>query len=158
VSWLPLALERGGLKPLEFVIGSMLGAVALSYLVELVFSHPEPSAILAGVIIPRLNDSHATYLAAGMLGATVLPHVIYLHSALSRADAKSHPTTPLHRLFHASCADVGLAMALASFVNLAMLAMAAAVFHGTPIRKSPISRRPTGPCWAHGRLVCSARR
>jgi manganese transport protein len=96
-----------------------------------VFSHPEPTAIVAGMMIPRLNDSHSIYLAAGILGATVMPHVIYLHSALSLADAKSHPTTPLRKLFHASCVDVGAAMALASFVNLAMLAMAAAVFHGT---------------------------
>jgi manganese transport protein len=161
VSWLLLALERGGLKPLEFVIGSMLGAVALSYLAEVVFSHPEPTAIVAGVIIPRLNDSHSIYLAAGILGATVMPHVIYLHSALSRADAKSHPTTPLRRLFHSSCADVGLAMALASFVNLAMLAMAAAVFHGTShqeVADIATAYRRSSPCWAPGRRVCLARR
>ena len=112
-------------------------------------------------MIPRLNDSHAIYLAAGILGATVMPHVIYLHSALSRADAKSHPTTPLRRLFHASCADVGLAMALASFVNLAMLAMAAASSTALPTRKSPTSRRPTGrssPFWVPGRRMSLARR
>jgi manganese transport protein len=68
-------------------------------------------------------------LAAGILGATIMPHVIYLHSALSQSEARSRMKSP-GLLFRASRWDVAIAMTLATFVNMSMLAMAAAVFHG----------------------------
>jgi manganese transport protein len=130
VSCAILLVEHRGLKPLEAIIGVMLGIVALIYIAELILSRPDPSAIVAGTVIPRLAGPDSVLLGAGILGATVMPHVIYLHSALSRAegDGENHP--PARMLFRASCWDVGFAMTLASFVNLAMLAMAASVLHG----------------------------
>ncbi|MCT7378097.1 Nramp family divalent metal transporter [Chelativorans sp. EGI FJ00035] len=128
-SWAILSIERRGLKPLELVIGSMLAAVALIYVLELAFSHPAPKALLEGALVPTLSGENSLYLAAGILGATVMPHVIYLHSALSRSDAQTFATTSRKKLWWWSRWDVGIAMAIASFVNFAMLAMAAAVFH-----------------------------
>jgi manganese transport protein len=127
VSSLILAVESRGLKPLELVIAVMLGAVALIYLGELYLSHPDPTALVSGVVVPRLDGTASVLLAAGILGATVMPHVIYLHSALSLPDAKSELS--VGRLYRGAAWDVGVAMTLAIFVNLAMLAMAAATLH-----------------------------
>ena len=129
LSWVILMLEQRGLKRLEAAIAAMLGVVALIYIAELVFSHPAPGAVVMGTLVPRFAGAHSLYLAAGILGATVMPHVIYLHSALSRADADSNAALTPGSLFRASRWDVAIAMTIAGFVNLAMLAMAAAVFH-----------------------------
>lgn len=129
VSWAILSIERRSLKRLELLIGCMLGAVALIYLIELAVSHPEPAAIAKGALIPVLSGKSSIYLAAGILGATVMPHVIYLHSALSRSDAQAFATASRRELWGSSRWDVAIAMSMASFVNLAMLAMAAKVFY-----------------------------
>jgi manganese transport protein len=129
LSWVILMLEQRGLKRLEAAIAGMLSIVALIYIAELVFSHPAPRAVVVGTLLPRFAGAHSLYLAAGILGATVMPHVIYLHSALSRADADSNGALTPGSLFRASRWDVAIAMTIAGFVNLAMLAMAGAVFH-----------------------------
>lgn len=129
ISWAILSIELRGLKPLELVIGSMLAMVAAVYVLELVLSHPAPMAIVRGAVVPQLAGEKSLYLAAGIFGATVMPHVIYLHSALSRSDARSFAGASRLNLWRWSRWDIGIAMTLASFVNLAMLAMAAAVFH-----------------------------
>lgn len=130
VTWAILTLERRGLKPLEVVIGAMLGTVAAIYVGELALSRPDPLAVIRGAALPRFADTDSLLIAAGILGATIMPHVIYLHSALSQNEAQDG-RLPRATLFRASCWDVGIAMTLATFVNMSMLAMAAAVFHGT---------------------------
>lgn len=124
-----LMLERRGLKPLELVIGAMLGVVALIYVGELALSRPDPKEMLSGAVLIRFADTNSILLAAGILGATVMPHVIYLHSALSQNETHT-PSRSSTMLFRASRWDVAIAMTLATFVNMSMLAMAAAVFHG----------------------------
>jgi manganese transport protein len=124
-----LAMERRGLKRLELLIGAMLALVAAIYVVELALSHPAPTAFMEGALVPMLSGKDSLYLAAGILGATVMPHVIYLHSALSRSDAQTFAAVPRRLLWRSSRWDVAVAMTIASFVNMAMLAMAAAVFH-----------------------------
>jgi manganese transport protein len=130
-SYAILLMERKGLKPLEIAIGTMLGAVALIYVGELILTRPDSALVLRGMLLPRFAGSESVFIAAGILGATVMPHVIYLHSSLSSVDAAhSDPPSP-KAMLRASYWDVGVAMALASFVNLAMLAMAAATLHGS---------------------------
>jgi manganese transport protein len=124
LSWVILMLEQRGLKRLEAAIAGMLSIVALIYIAELVFSHPAPRAVVVGTLLLRFAGAHSLYLAAGILGATVMPHVIYLHSALSRADADSNGALTPGSLFRASRWDVAIAMTIAGFVNPAMLAMA----------------------------------
>ncbi|KXI21906.1 Nramp family divalent metal transporter [Photobacterium sanguinicancri] len=122
-----LAFNRRGQKPLEVVIASLLMLVAIIYVVELVFAKPQGGALLQGMLIPSLTDPHQVYLAAGMLGATVMPHVIYLHSALFK---NSYGVSPTQRL-KSTRTDIFIAMTIAGFVNIAIVAMAAAVFHFT---------------------------
>jgi len=99
--------------------------VAGAYIAELFFSQPNPRGLLIGMAVPKLPDTNALYLAAGVLGATIMPHVIYLHSALTqRGDNKDKA-----QRYAATKLDVAIAMTIAGFVNLAMMATAAAVFH-----------------------------
>ncbi|UJF16912.1 Nramp family divalent metal transporter [Vibrio sp. SS-MA-C1-2] len=132
LSWLILILQGRSLKKLEFVIGVMLAIVCVMYIAELVFAHPDPTKVIEGMLIPEIPDENALYLATGILGATIMPHVIYLHSSLSKGDKTTLTEDEKSKAVKSSYWDVGIAMCIASFVNLAMLAMAAAVFFGLP--------------------------
>ncbi|MCG8158312.1 Nramp family divalent metal transporter [Brenneria goodwinii] len=124
-TFLILMLQRRGQKPLEMVIGGLLLFVAAAYIVELVFSRPELAALTKGIVIPSLPTSEAVFLAAGVLGATIMPHVIYLHSSLTQHEGEHSRA----ERYSATKVDVAIAMTIAGFVNLAMMATAAAAFH-----------------------------
>lgn len=125
VTFLILMLQSRGQKPLELVIGGLLLFVAAAYVIELFFSQPKVIDLLQGMAVPSLPGPDAVLLAAGVLGATIMPHVIYLHSSLTQSStggsrAERYSSTKL---------DVAIAMTIAGFVNLAMMATAAAAFH-----------------------------
>lgn len=120
-----LQLRRWGQKPLEAIIGGLLLLVAGIYVAQLFLSHPAASGMAAGLLVPGFDNGHQVYLAAGILGATVMPHVIYLHSALFEGQQGQSVAARLR----ATKLDVSLAMTIAGFVNVAIIAMAAAVFH-----------------------------
>lgn len=120
-----LALQKRGQKPLELVIAGLLLFVAATYIVELFFSQPSMVELGKGMLIPSLPSSDAVYLAAGVLGATIMPHVIYLHSSLTQRAGKASK----EQRYSATKLDVSIAMTIAGFVNLAMMATAAAAFH-----------------------------
>ncbi|WP_261108479.1 Nramp family divalent metal transporter [Serratia quinivorans] len=124
-TFLILMLQKRGQKPLEWVIGSLLLFVALAYMVELVFSQPQFGPLLKGMALPDLPNGDAVFLAAGVLGATIMPHVIYLHSSLTQAAGENSKADR----YAATKVDVAIAMTIAGFVNLAMMATAAAAFH-----------------------------
>ncbi|MBS0909131.1 Nramp family divalent metal transporter [Tatumella sp. JGM118] len=124
-TFLILMLQNRGQKPLEWVIGGMLLFVAVAYVIELFFSQPNPAGLLRGMVVPALPETDALYLAAGVLGATIMPHVIYLHSALTQRDTGGNRS----QRYSSTKMDVAVAMTIAGFVNLAMMATAAAVFH-----------------------------
>ncbi len=124
-TFLILALKQRGQKPLEMIIGGLLLFVAAAYIVELIFSRPEMASLVRGMAVPQLPTSDAVLLAAGVLGATIMPHVIYLHSSLTQ-QGEDH--TRAER-YAATKIDVAVAMTIAGFVNLAMMATAAAAFH-----------------------------
>ncbi|HKN02593.1 MAG TPA: Nramp family divalent metal transporter [Buttiauxella sp.] len=126
-TFLILMLQRRGQKPLEKVIGGLLLFVAAAYIVELIFSQPNLAELGKGMLIPDLPNSEAVFLAAGVLGATIMPHVIYLHSSLTQ---HMHHGNRAER-YSATKWDVAIAMTIAGFVNLAMMATAAAAFHFT---------------------------
>ncbi|WP_312670004.1 Nramp family divalent metal transporter [Pseudescherichia sp.] len=124
-TFLILMLQRRGDKPLEKVIGGLLLFVAAAYVVELIFSQPKLVDLGKGMLIPSLPTTEAVFLAAGVLGATIMPHVIYLHSSLTQ---NLHSGSRKER-YSATKWDVAIAMTIAGFVNLAMMATAAAAFH-----------------------------
>jgi manganese transport protein len=122
-----LAMEVGGFRRLEAAITALVGVVVLAFALELLLSRPPAGAVAAGVFAPRLPGG-AALLAVSIVGATVMPHVIYLHSALLRGRVASDGDDARRRLFRFEILDVLCAMGLAGAINLAMLATAAAVF------------------------------
>jgi manganese transport protein len=130
VTFAILGLERRGFRPLEAVITALVGVIAVCYVLETILEwrHLDLPALASGAFVPRLGSHDAVVLAVGILGATVMPHVIFLHSALTQGRIVTRDPAQLRRLFRFQLADIGLAMGLAGLVNGAMLVMAAAVF------------------------------
>lgn len=123
-----LALERRGFRPLEAVISAMVGVIAVSYVIETILDRPDWGQIAYHAVVPRFGGAESVLLATGILGATVMPHVVFLHSALTQGRVVVRDPVQLRRLFRFECVDVTLAMGLAGLVNGAMLIMAAATF------------------------------
>ncbi len=123
-----LALERRGFRPLEAVITGFVGIIALCYLLETLLGNPAWGQIIYHSMVPQFRGTESILLATGILGATVMPHVIFLHSALTQGRIVTRNAEALRRLFRFECVDVTIAMGLAGLVNMAMLIMAAATF------------------------------
>jgi manganese transport protein len=123
-----LGLEQYGFRPLEAVIATLVGIVAVSYLIETVLDKPNWGQVLQHAVVPRFSGPESVVLAAGILGATVMPHAIFLHSALTQHRIQTEDRLEKRRLFKYESLDVLLAMGLAGLVNAAMLIMAAATF------------------------------
>lgn len=131
VTILLLGLERYGFRPLEAAISAMVGVVALCYLAETIIDRPDWSAVFYHAVVPQLSGSESLVLASGILGATAMPHAIFLHSALTQGRIVVRETRQRKMLYRYEITDVLIAMGIASFVNIAMLIMAAAVFYKT---------------------------
>jgi manganese transport protein len=126
-----LVQDRRGQLPFERVVSGLLLIVAIGFFAGLVVSPPSGPGVVGG-LVPRLEGTESLLLATGMLGATVMPHAVYLHAALSR-DRHGKPSGPrLRRLVVATRFDVGAAMVLAGSVNLAMVLSAASTLQGLP--------------------------
>lgn len=128
-TFLILGLERYGFRPLEAVIAAMVAVVAACYVIETLIDRPDWGAIGSSVLRPTLPGKEGVLLAAGILGATVMPHAIFLHSALTQNRIRPKEGSGLRRLFRFELVDVFVAMIIAGFVNAAMLVMAASTFH-----------------------------
>jgi manganese transport protein len=126
---LVLGLERYGFRPLEAVISVFVAVVAVCYLVETFLGNPDWTATFLHTVTPQFAGPESYVLAAGIVGATVMPHAIFLHSALTQNRIIVREPALLKRLFHYEVADVLIAMGLAGIINLAMLIVAASVFH-----------------------------
>ena len=127
-TFLILGLERYGFRPLEAVIGSLIAVVAASYLVETILDRPDWGVVLNNAIVPRFSGTESIVLAAGILGATVMPHAIFLHSSLTQGRIIVKDPKQLKRLYRFEIVDVLIAMIVAGLINAAMLIMAASTF------------------------------
>lgn len=129
--FLVLGLQGNGFRGLEAFIGGSAGVIALCYLVETVLAKPDWGQVAYHSIVPSLPGGDALLLAVGIIGATVMPHVIYLHSDLTRGRVVPMNEAEAKRVWGFEKIDVIIAMAMAGLVNMAMLFMAAKVFHFT---------------------------
>jgi manganese transport protein len=123
-----LGLQRFGFRPFEAVIASLVGLIGICYLAELLFSHPNYGEALHHAVVPEFQGSESIVLAVGIIGATVMPHVIYLHSALTQDRIVPETVEDAETLLRYTRIDVIIAMTLAGLINLAMLVMAASTF------------------------------
>jgi manganese transport protein len=126
-----LAVTQRGFRGLELFIGGAAGVIALCYVVETLLAKPDWGQILVHTFVPSLPGSDAVLLSVGIIGATVMPHVIYLHSSLTQNRIVPHDDEDRRRIFHFEKIDVVVAMSVAGLVNMAMLFMAAKVFNLT---------------------------
>ncbi|MEV1330454.1 Nramp family divalent metal transporter [Micromonospora costi] len=124
-----LALRSRGFRAFEVAIAVLLGVIVLAFAANLLAAGSDPGSAVAG-LVPRLQGTDSILLAAGILGATVMPHVIYVHSALTRNRIPATDDRERRTLFRGQRTDVLLALAAAGTVNLAMLLIAAVSFHG----------------------------
>lgn len=130
VTFVILGLQRYGFRPIEAVITVMVGVVAASYLIETALGSHDWGELVYSAVVPRFAGSESVLLAVGILGATVMPHVIFLHSALTQSRIVVRDPAKLRRLFRYEIVDVVIAMSVAGLVNAAMLIMAASTFYG----------------------------
>jgi manganese transport protein len=126
-----LGLQRQGFRLLEVIIALMVGAIAACYVLETVLDTPDWSEVARHAVVPELEGPDSTLLAVGILGATVMPHVIFLHSHLTQGRIPALDGDQVRRVFHFQAVDVVVAMTIAGLVNAAMLIMAAATFHAS---------------------------
>jgi manganese transport protein len=129
VTFLLLALQARGFRPLEAVISAMLGVIAACYVLELFLSKPDWHAIAFSSLVPRFAGNESILLATGILGATIMPHVVFLHSSLTQGRIRVHDARQRRRLLRFEVADITIALGVAGFVNAAILIMAAGTFH-----------------------------
>jgi len=126
-----LELQRRGFRPLEAGITALVGVVVVSFAYQVYVARPDGSALLAGLFVPHFEGSGSVMLAAGILGATVMPHVIYLHSALTQRRVVGRNEAERRKIFRFELGDILIAMGVAGLINAAMLIMAAGLFFGT---------------------------
>ncbi len=123
-----LSLEHRGFRPLEAVITAFVGVIAICYLIETILDRPSLGDIAYNIVVPRFAGTESILLATGILGATVMPHVIFLHSALTQGRIVTRDPAQLKRLYRFELVDVIVAMGVAGLINAAMLIMAASTF------------------------------
>jgi manganese transport protein len=127
-----LALQSRGFRPFERAITGLFGVILIGFLVTLLRVDLVPGDAVAG-LVPRFEGTDSLLLATGILGATVMPHVIYLHSALTQNRIAAETALDRRFLFRHQQVDVLLAMGLAGVINLSMLLISAALFFGTDV-------------------------
>lgn len=128
-TFLILLLERRGYRSLEVSIAILIGVIAICYIIETFLSRPNWNQVGIHSITPWLGGTESILFSVGIIGATVMPHVIYLHSSLTQTRIIPRSQHEARRIFRWSIPDVIIAMTLAGLVNMAMLYMAAATFH-----------------------------
>jgi len=140
-----LALQKHGIRKMEAMVISLVVVVGLCYVVEIFLAHPDWGPLALGLVKPSI-DSQSLYVAIGILGATVMPHNLYLHSALVQSRRVERTEKDLEAAAKYNLIDSAVALNLAFFVNAAILVMGAAVFHRNGVVVTELSQ-------AHATLV-----
>jgi manganese transport protein len=124
-----LMFERFGFRPFELIIGALVGVIALCYLVEIFIAPVDWRAVAVHSVVPQIADGGALLLAVGIIGATVMPHAVYLHSGLTQARTPGRDEAERQKLVRISNHEVVIALAVAGLVNMAMVITASGAFH-----------------------------
>jgi manganese transport protein len=124
-----LMFDGRGFRPIELIIGALVAAIALCYLVEMFVAPIDWAAAGLGSVVPRLPDASAVTIAVGIVGATIMPHAIFLHSGLTQNRAPARNDNERRQLLRFSNIEVLVALSVAGLVNIAMVIMAASAFH-----------------------------
>src|SRR3984957_15864671 len=121
--------EASGFRPLELIIGAIVGVIGLCYLIEIFIVPVDWAAAAFHTFTPQLVDAEALLLAVGIIGATVMPHAIYLHSGLTQSRVPVRDDSERRKVVRFSNQEVVVALAVAGLINMAMVMMASGAFH-----------------------------
>ena len=124
-----LAMQQRGFRKLEAVIAGFVGVVIAAFVFEVTRSDPDPGGIAHGLFVPGFDGTESVLLATGILGATVMPHVVYLHSALTQSRVVGRNDDERRKILRFEKVDVVIAMTIAGLVNMAMVVVAAGLFN-----------------------------
>ena len=124
-----LMFERYGFRPVELIIGNLVAIIALCYLIQMFIAPIDWRAAALHAVIPQIADGGALLLSVGIIGATVMPHAVYLHSGLTQARIPTRDEGGKRRMVRISNTEVIIALAIAGMVNMAMVMMASSAFH-----------------------------
>jgi len=124
-----LMFEGSGFRPIELIIGSLVGIIGLCYLIEMFIAPVDWGAAAWHTVLPQLADGEALLLAVGIIGATVMPHAIYLHSSLTQTRTPVYDDNERRKVLRFSNQEVIAALVIAGLVNMAMVMMASSAFH-----------------------------
>jgi manganese transport protein len=128
VAFAILGLQAWGFRRLEATISVLVGVIVLAFGLEVLGAKPSWAGVGGGLFVPRLDGTASILLAVSILGATVMPHVIYLHSALTQKRIVGANPEARRKIYHFELVDVVIAMGIAGVINVAMLTLSAAVF------------------------------
>ncbi|MFG1345163.1 Nramp family divalent metal transporter [Xanthobacter autotrophicus DSM 431] len=129
VTYAILLVENRGFRPIELIIGALVGLIGLCYLVEMVVAPVDWGEVARHAVSPQIPDGAALVIAVGIIGATVMPHALYLHSGLTQNRTTPQNNAQRRMLVRFSNREVVLALSVAGLVNMAMVIMAASAFH-----------------------------
>jgi manganese transport protein len=124
-----LIFEARGFRPIELIIGALVAAVALCYLIQMFIVPIDWGAAAFGSVVPQLPDAAAVTIAVGIVGATIMPHAVYLQSGLTQNRAPARNDDERRQLLRFSNIETMIALAVAGLVNMAMVVMASSAFH-----------------------------
>ncbi len=129
ITYALLMVQGLGFRPMEVLIGIFVLLIGGCYIVEVIIAPPQWSAVISGLFTPHLPDARAVTLAVGIIGATVMPHAIYLHSTLTQGRMPCNNDGETRKVLRWSNREVMIALGFAGLVNMAMVSMAATVFY-----------------------------
>ncbi len=129
ITWGLLMVQARGFRPIELIITGFVGVIGLSYLIEMIIAPPDWGAFAFHSVVPQLTNADSVTLTVGIIGATVMPHAIYLHSAMMPGRVQARGDGERRRLLRFSNIEVLVALSIAGLINMAMVAMAAVMFH-----------------------------
>jgi manganese transport protein len=124
-----LSLEKRGFRPMELLIGALVAVIGICYLIEMFIAPIDWRVAMVHSVLPQIPDAAALTITVGIIGATVMPHAIYLHSGLTQSRAAPRDDAERRKLLRFSNMEVVVALSLAGLVNMAMVMMASSAFH-----------------------------
>jgi len=124
-----LLVDKRGFRPMELIIGALVATIGVCYLIEMFIAPVDWASAGLHAVLPQLPDAAALTISVGIIGATVMPHAIYLHSGLTQGRAPARNDQERRKLVRFSNTEVLIALGVAGLVNIAMVMMASAAFH-----------------------------
>ena len=129
ITYAILLIQGRGYRPIELIIGALVALIALCYLLEMFVAPVSWGAVALHSVLPRMPNAEALTVSVGIIGATVMPHAIYIHSGLTQNRASPRDNNDRRKLIRFSNREVLIALGIAGAVNMAMVIMASAAFH-----------------------------